>query len=60
MKTKELIKKLKEIDETGNKEVYLVTDCNDGCETCGWGSTMDEEESFEVTDIESKIWIKKY
>jgi len=54
-----LIKKLQEYSKGDeDKEVYLVTDNDDGCETCGWGSTTDEEDYFQVVDMDTKIWIK--
>ena len=61
MKVKNLIKKLKEISKDNeDKEVFFVTEENNGCETCGWGNTIDEEECFEITDMDTKIWLKKY
>ena len=59
MKVKDLIKKLEEFSKGDeDKEVYLVTNDGDGCATCGWGSTMNEEDYFEVIDMDTKIWLE--
>lgn len=56
MKVKDLIKELSKYP--GNKEVYVVKNNGDGCETCGYGATIDENKYFDIEDMETKIWIK--
>lgn len=58
MKVKDLIKKLSKFDK--DKEVYMVTENSDGCETCGYGASINEDESFEIKDMETKIWLTRY
>ncbi|MBR9705541.1 hypothetical protein GOV14_00750 [Candidatus Pacearchaeota archaeon] len=58
MKVKELIKKLESMDQEAT--VYIIKDNNDGCDTCGYGSSTSEEDIYQVTDIESKVWIESY
>ena len=60
MKVKDLIKQLEAMSKDDkNKEVYFVTEGNDGCDTCGWGNTIDEDEYFDIKDMDTKIWLTK-
>jgi len=57
MTVKELIEKLLKVKDQDAK-VYVTVDNNDGCETCGWGSTSMEEEIYNIDDLETKVWLE--
>jgi len=56
MNVGEIIKILQKCNP--KSKVFVVLDNNDGCETCGYGSSTSEEEVFDVFDVDTKVWIK--
>ena len=59
MKVRELIKELEEI-ENKDAEVMVLTEDSDGCETCGYGASINENDIDKVEDLDTKVWLKYY
>ena len=53
MKVKELLKILAKAND--DAEVVISKDNNDGCETCGYGSTSSEVSISEANDLETRV-----